>query len=179
MTVLFWILTVILAAADQFTKGIAERYIPEGGRVCLLEMGERDILSFSLHQNTGAAFSSFSGKTAALSAVTAVAMAGLLIFFHRIKRKHPLMTVSFAMVVGGGIGNLIDRVGQGYVTDFIHLFPFNFIFNFADICVVIGGILLVIYYLFIDEKFQGASGGGKSVGNGSENDFEIQDDARN
>lgn len=156
MTVLFWILTIILAAADQLTKGIAQGNIPEGG-VCLLKAWEREILSFSLHRNTGAAFSSFSGQTAALSVVTFIAMTGLVVFFHRVRPKHPIMTVSFAMVVGGGIGNLIDRVAKGYVTDFIHLFPFNFIFNFADICVVIGGILLVFYYLFIDDKFRAAN----------------------
>lgn len=158
MTVLFWILTVVLAAADQFTKGIAMEHIPEEG-VCWIKAGEREILSFALHRNTGAAFSSFSGKTAALAAVTALAMAGLIVYFHRIRKKHPLMTASFSMVVGGGIGNLIDRVAKGYVTDFIKLFPFNFIFNFADICVVIGGILLVIYYLFIDDKFHAAPDG--------------------
>lgn len=152
MTVLFWILTVVLAAADQVTKTAAESFVPAEG-VTLIRAGERDILSFALHRNTGAAFSSFTGRTAALAAVTAAAMVGLVIYFHRLHKKHPLMTVSFAMVVGGGVGNLIDRIAKGYVTDFIKLFPFNFIFNFADICVVIGGILLVFYYVFMDDKF--------------------------
>ena len=63
------------------------------------------------------------------------------------------MTVSFGLIVGGGIGNFIDRVFQGYVTDFIRLFPSNFIFNFADICVVFGAILLIVFYLFIEGKY--------------------------
>ena len=78
------------------------------------------------------------------------------------------MTVSYAMIVGGGIGNLIDRVFQGYVTDFIRLFPFDFIFNFADICVVIGAILLMIYYIFIDEKYMKKAA--------PENDSEVKND---
>lgn len=154
MTVLFWIITVLSAVIDRVTKYIAEQNISEGELIRTLSLGDTDILSFSLHKNTGAAFSSFTGQTAVLAAVTAVAMVLITIYFHKQKHKHPLMTVSFAMIVGGGIGNLIDRVFQGYVTDFIRLFPFSFIFNFADICVVIGAILLIFYYTFIDEKYE-------------------------
>lgn len=154
MTVLFWILTVVLAAVDRITKMIAEGGLSDGKYVKALSAGDTDILAFSLHKNTGAAFSSFTGKTLALAAVTSVAMIGITVFFHRIKHKHPLMTVSFGMIIGGGIGNLYDRLIQRYVTDFIHLFPFNFIFNFADICVVIGGILLCVYYVFLDDRYQ-------------------------
>ncbi len=153
MTILFWILTAALTAIDRATKAIAEANISEGERISVLSLGDTDILAFSLHKNTGAAFSSFTGQTAALAAVTAIAMVLMTVYFHRIKHKHSFMTISFAMVVGGGIGNLYDRVFQGYVTDFINMFPFNFIFNFADICVVIGGIFLCIYYIFIDEKY--------------------------
>ncbi len=153
MTVLFWIITVLSVIIDRATKYIAESEISEGELIKALSLGDTDILSFSLHKNTGAAFSSFTGHTAVLAAVTTVAMAFIIAYFHRQKHKHPLMSVSFAMITGGGIGNLIDRVFQGYVTDFIRLFPFTFIFNFADICVVIGAALLILYYLFIDERY--------------------------
>lgn len=170
MIIAFWIMAVLFTIIDRATKYIAETNISEGELIRAVTLGDTDILSFSLHRNTGAAFSSFTGKTAALAAVTAVAMVLITVYFHRIKHKHPLMTVSYAMIIGGGIGNFIDRVFQGYVTDFIHLFPFHFIFNFADICVVIGAILLVFYYIFMDEKFckriETAESAGDENGNG-------------
>lgn len=153
MSIVFWVTVVLIVIIDRLTKYIAERNISEGERILAITAGDTDILSFSLHKNTGAAFSSFTGQTVALAAVTAIAIVLMIIYFHKQKHKHPMMTVTFAMIAGGGIGNLIDRVFQGYVTDFIRLFPFTFIFNFADICVVIGGILLVLYYLLIDEKY--------------------------
>ncbi|MCI7767305.1 MAG: signal peptidase II [Oscillospiraceae bacterium] len=153
MIILFWILSAAFVVIDRLTKAAAEANIEGSEIIRVLTAGETDILAFSLHKNTGAAFSSFTGKTAALAAVTAVGLVLITIYFHRQKHKHPLMTVSYAMIVGGGIGNLYDRIFQGYVTDFIRLFPFNFIFNFADICVVIGAILLIAYYLFVDEKY--------------------------
>ncbi len=153
MIILFWISVILFTVIDRATKYIAESNISEGELIKVLTLGDTDILAFSLHKNTGAAFSSFTGKTAALAAVTAVAMVLMTVYFHRIKHKHPLETMSFAMIVGGGIGNFIDRVFQGYVTDFIRMFPFSFIFNFADICVVLGAILLIVYYIFIDDKY--------------------------
>lgn len=153
MVILFWILSAAFVVIDRLTKAAAEANIGESDLIRVLTAGDTDILAFSLHKNTGAAFSSFTGKTVALAIVTAIALVLITIYFHRQKHKHPLMTVSYAMIVGGGIGNLYDRVFQGYVTDFIRLFPFNFIFNFADVCVVIGAILLIAYYLFIDEKY--------------------------
>lgn len=153
MIILFWILSAAFVVIDRLTKAAAEANIGETDLIRVLTAGDTDILAFSLHKNTGAAFSSFTGKTVALAIVTSIALVLITIYFHRQKHKHPLMTVSYAMIVGGGIGNLYDRVFQGYVTDFIRLFPFNFIFNFADICVVIGAILLIAYYLFIDEKY--------------------------
>lgn len=153
MVILFWVLTAVLTVIDRVTKAAALKHISPGEYIKVISAGKTDILSFSLHKNTGAALSSFEGKALALAAVTSVAMILITVYFHRIKHKHLLSTVAYAMVIGGGIGNLIDRVMLGGVTDFIHLFPFTFIFNFADVCVVLGAVILIIYYLFIDEKY--------------------------
>ena len=78
---------------------------------------------------------------------------GLIIFIIKDKNKHPFMMLSTSAVIAGGIGNLIDRVRLGYVIDYLDVKLFNFaIFNFADICVVLGAICLVIYILFIEKK---------------------------
>ncbi|MEG1621591.1 MAG: signal peptidase II, partial [Oscillospiraceae bacterium] len=70
----------------------------------------------------------------------------------RINNK--FMIFSSSLIIGGGIGNLIDRVLYGYVVDFIDIGPlFSFpVFNFADSCIVVGTALFVIYLMFFDDK---------------------------
>lgn len=110
MIILFWMITVLSVIIDRITKYIAESGISEGQLIRAITLGDTDILAFSMHKNTGAAFSSFTGKTMALAIVTAIAMVLITVYFHKQKHKHPLMTVSFGLIVGGGIGNFIDRV---------------------------------------------------------------------
>ncbi len=137
---------MVCALIDRITKAIAEDKI--NGLVKVIQLGDKDILWFSITHNTGAAFSSFSGKTAALSVFTVIMLAALTIYFHKLKDKTMFTSVVFGMIVGGGLGNLYDRIVFGKVTDFINLFPFKFVFNAADVFVVIGAILLVISMLF-------------------------------
>ena len=98
-------------------------------------------------QNTGAAFSIFSGNRIFLILITLVAL--LLIYFILIKGKEitKVETICYGLLIGGIIGNLIDRVRIGYVIDYL---DFNFgafhypVFNFADICIVVSAIILLI-----------------------------------
>lgn len=151
MTVFFVVLSVILAAIDRFTKAMAESRLIPGQPVDVIKAGDRRIFWFSLYHNTGAAFSSFSGKTVILSIVTALLLAALFIYFLK-SNKNKWDTVSMAMIMGGGIGNLFDRIVYGEVTDFLNLFPFNFVFNFADICVVFGVIMLIGKMILVPDK---------------------------
>ena len=96
--------------------------------------------------NYGAAWSSLSGARWLLIAATAVGMAALVWLMVKIVR-HPLGVWSLTMVVGGGVGNLIDRVARGYVVDMFDLMFMNYpVFNVADCFVVVGTILALIYY---------------------------------
>ena len=122
------------------------------GKEEIIKIGDIDVLYFSLTHNTGAAFSSFTGRTALLSVFTVIALAAMVVYFYRCKTESLFKTVTLAMIVGGGLGNLYDRIAFGMVTDFINLFPFNFVFNFADICVVIGAILLTVYMIFFEKE---------------------------
>lgn len=68
-------------------------------------------------------------------------------------RRYPLMNVSGVLIVAGGVGNLIDRIANGYVVDFLYFRLINFpIFNFADCCVVVGAALLLIFFFFFYEE---------------------------
>ena len=155
MAVLFWICIVLSAVIDRVTKMLAETYV--SGRQDIIKIGDLDILYFTLTHNTGAAFSSFSGKTVMLSVFTVIALAAMVVYFYRSKARNTFKTVSMAMIVGGGLGNLYDRIVFGRVTDFINLFPFNFVFNFADICVVLGAIMLMIDMIFLEKEPSGSA----------------------
>lgn len=152
MLILPFVTAIVLAAADQLLKKIAEANLVSGTPVKVITAGNTDILTFSLYRNTGAAFSSFEGKTVFLIIVTTVMMIALAVWLVKSKPKKLLPVICIAAVLGGGIGNLIDRIFLGYVVDYIILFPFTFIFNFADICVVVGAIILGIYFFFFDGK---------------------------
>lgn len=156
--IIITIVSLLLAFCDQFTKYLAVKYLEGGEAKHILSVGETDILTFSFYKNSGAAFSSFQGQTVILSVITIVLIIALIVYIYKTKTTKLFPVICTAMIVGGGIGNLIDRIRLKYVVDFIILFPFKFIFNFADICVVIGAILLAAYYIFSDKKAEGKNG---------------------
>ena len=135
---------LIIAASivlDQLTKyWITCGALPQGEII-------PGIINFTYAENTGSAFGAFSNGTLVLTMVMAV----LLIKYR--KKAGKLASVALSMIIGGAIGNLIDRALQGFVTDFIEFDFVRFaIFNVADCFVVIGVILLMIYILFIHDK---------------------------
>lgn len=108
------------------------------------------------HGNTGAAFGIFEGKTLALIIVTVIMLVALFIYNHFVKNKNAFYCIAFGFVVGGALGNLVDRCVLGYVRDFIYLdfwssFP---IFNIADSFLCIGCVMLAIYILFLQNKYE-------------------------
>ena len=107
-------------------------------------------------QNTGGGFSILSRHTWLLTALTAVVMAGIAALLVKKVFSHPLAMWTLTLALGGGLGNLIDRVRLGYVVD---MFNFQFIrypvFNVADIFVVVGNIGYAAYYLLLDDKVRG------------------------
>lgn len=104
-------------------------------------------------QNTGGGFSILTGHTWFLAAMTAVLMlviAGLLV---KKVFTHPLAVWTLVIVLGGGIGNLIDRVRLGFVVDMFNLQFMNYpVFNVADILVVCGAIGFGVYYMLLHDK---------------------------
>ncbi len=129
---------VALAAvgADQVTKQVVAR---------ALELGQSVHVAgpFSLHhvQNSGIAFGLFSRATSVVIALTAIAVAWMLVFFARSGQRHPILPVALGFVLGGSVSNLVDRVRLGHVTDFLDLRYWP-AFNLADSFIVIGVAIL-------------------------------------
>ena len=138
-----------LIGIDQITKILATDLLKPVEEIPII--GE--LLVFRYCVNTGAAFSMFQNNKFLLIGLTSILLIGglVLIFGGFIKKKVPLYAVS--VVLAGGIGNLIDRILLGYVTDFIYIKVIDFaIFNFADMCVTIGGVFLVVYLILFDKE---------------------------
>lgn len=112
-----------------------------------------NIVKFEYAENFGAGFGFLSGKTALLIVITFLFLLGIFVFdyFNRAKKGCYLVGMSF--IFAGAVGNLIDRLFLGYVRDFVKLEFINFpIFNFADICLTIGVILIIVDVLFIKDQ---------------------------
>ena len=120
--------------------------------VLSLDLGETadflpPILQLRRVHNYGAAWSSLSGARWLLIAATAIGIGALVWLLLKIVR-HGLGVWALTMVIGGGIGNLIDRIFRGYVVDMFDVMLFNYpVFNVADCFVVVGTILGLVYYL--------------------------------
>lgn len=153
MLIFLLILGVILVSADQIIKWwVVENLLPVKS-MDFIRFGNLEILGLRYCENTGAAFSSFSGARWFLTVLVTVMLAVLLIFTIKYKHKQTLFLVSSVMIMSGGVGNLIDRIRLGYVIDYLDVKLFDFaVFNFADICVVLGAILLLIFLFFIEPK---------------------------
>ena len=107
------------------------------------------LFSITYHQNRGAAWGMLADHRWVFILVSTITIAGLLAFLILTKRRDPLMLSALAMILSGGIGNMIDRLALGYVVDMIHAVFIDFpIFNVADSLVCVGAVLLFIAVLF-------------------------------
>ena len=135
---------VLLLVIDQVTKFFVLRDLKPVGSVTLIP----GLLEFAYVENTGASFGLFKNAMGFVLAITVVAIIAILILLFRYKKHSVFSYITSALLVAGGIGNLIDRIVHGFVVDFIHVMFFDYIFNFADCCITIGAGLFVIHVLF-------------------------------
>ncbi len=149
--ILYGILGILLVVADQLTKYWAKNALANGATVDFIP----HVMDFVYVENRGAAFGILQDTRWLLIGLTVVVLGLLLFYAFQTKKRHPVFLLSVALIVAGGIGNLIDRLFFGYVTDFLHLLFMEFpCFNLADVCVCVGGALIVIYLLFLDRPAQ-------------------------
>ena len=139
------VMIVLIVAFDQVTKYLAVLYLKDGPPVTFIPK----VVQFNYAENTGMAFSLFSGARWMFIALTvAVCAFGIwYLFSNRCKSLWAYWSVG--VIISGGIGNLIDRVCNEYVIDFIEPTFINFaIFNIADSAVTLGAISFVIFMVY-------------------------------
>ncbi|KOR30518.1 hypothetical protein TI04_05455 [Achromatium sp. WMS2] len=143
---LYWLLlSAIIVGLDQFTKALVKRYVMLHSRVRLLPF-----LDLTLVYNQGAAFSflhNAGGWQRYLFIGIALCVSTILtIWLYRLPSEHRLLALSIALIIGGAIGNFVDRVLAGQVVDFIVLYYANWhwpAFNVADSAISVGVVLMV------------------------------------
>ena len=147
---LYTAVILALVGCDQLLKSWTVHHLALGESTAFLP----GFMQLTRVRNYGAAWSSFSGKTAMLIVVTAALMIAVAYLLIRRIVRHPLGVAAAVLILGGGVGNIIDRIAHGYVVDMFDLLLFDYpVFNLADCFVVVGVILGAVYYLWFYEKY--------------------------
>lgn len=149
---LFLILgTLVIIFIDQLTKCIVTNSMELEASIPVIP----DVFDIHYIRNTGMAWGLFRDRTWLLALVSVIMIAGLLYVYHHISvgKYYRLIRILLICIIGGAIGNLIDRIRLNYVIDFLYFKPINFpVFNVADIFVTVSVILLLILMIF---KYKG------------------------
>lgn len=146
-----WLFTAaFVVLIDQISKLLAKRFLEPTGDFPIIN----GILHLTYVENTGAAFGILKDHRWIFMSVSCVAVLALIVYLTVSRNSIGMLGgVSLSMIIGGGIGNMIDRILSGFVIDFINFELINFaVFNIADSAVCIGAALLIVYVLFLDKR---------------------------
>lgn len=141
-------LILVILLVDFYTKYIVRNDVRFIKGVPIIP----NLLSLIYVKNEGAAFSMLSGYRIALIIISSLAIILGIYAITRLYRNNKIIILAVSMVIAGGIGNLIDRIFFGFVTDMISLSFFPPVFNVADISVTLGCIILIIYIIAFDSS---------------------------
>ena len=147
--VLYLVISLLVVVADQWLKNYIVTNFKIGDENTIIP----GILSFTYLQNDGAAWNIFSGQMILFYLISIAAIVVVVYYLFNPKYKNWLFDTGLALVLGGIVGNFIDRLHLKYVIDMLQLdfVQFN-IFNIADSAITVGIVLVFIYLIFISEK---------------------------
>lgn len=146
-TLAFWGTALVVVALDQVTKAIVRATLDVGE-----SWPDSDWhIKIKNVTNSGAAFSSLQDQTVFLIAMTFFGLAAIYLYYRNPPFQHWVASVAIGMMLGGAVGNLIDRIRVGRVTDFVDVFGFPK-FNVADSSISIGVTVIIIGYLLFAER---------------------------
>lgn len=137
-----WLISTALVVIDQLIKIIIDTNMTLNESITITSF-----FHFTYVRNIGAAFSMLSGNVPILIIFSIIALYFIYKYFIKDKKLSLNYIITYAILIAGIIGNLIDRIFRGYVIDYLDfkIFNYNFpIFNIADICIVIGCLLLIL-----------------------------------
>lgn len=143
------IIGILIAVLDQIIKYFVSLYLQPIGSVSVID----NLFSLTYVENNGVAFGMFSDMRWLFVVLTGVLIAIIVAYMFKKRPKEKIFYISTALIIGGGIGNLIDRIFYGYVIDYLSLSFFPPVCNFADYCITVGTVILMIYLLLFSDLF--------------------------
>ena len=136
------IVALLIIIFDQFTKTIIRKNLSSGETVSIID----GFVQLKGVENSGGAFGLFPGSHIFLLSISVIVVVIAVIYWLTNRPNEMIMTISFGLIIGGALGNMIDRLLFNNVTDFID-FRFWPVFNIADLAIVVGMILFLNSYL--------------------------------
>lgn len=144
------VILILLVGLDQLTKALVSSGMTLYESFPLIP----GVINITYVRNSGAAWGILSDSRWVFMTITTIAIAVIVFALYKFRKKPFLFLFSLTLLLGGGIGNMIDRIFYGTVIDMIEAAFINFpVFNIADCCVTCGAVLLFIYVIFIDKSF--------------------------
>ena len=149
-SMIYIFLFLILLIIDQYSKFIVDRTLSVGETIPIID----NFFNLTYVQNRGVAFGLFQGKIDIVSILAIIAI-GLILFyfFKNFKKISFLERIAYTMIFSGAVGNMIDRIFRAYVVDMLDFrVIWSFIFNFADVWINIGVVLIIVEHIFFNRK---------------------------
>lgn len=145
----YFCISALCVIVDFFTKKLAVAHLKDGTDIRALPY----LFNLTYVENRGAAWGMFADNRWVFMVISTVAIIALLFVMYIYSQAPKGFTVPLALIIGGGVGNMIDRVAKGYVVDFLQFdfwksFP---VFNAADCFITVGAFAICIYFVFFDK----------------------------
>ncbi len=145
---MIYAIIVLSIAIDLFTKHLAVLKLKDASFSVI-----KDVLHFTYVENTGAAFGMFKDGNLLLLILSIIVLAAIIFALIKFKPTAKSVNIGAAMVIGGALGNIIDRIFRGFVVDFIDFRLINYpVFNIADCFIVCGAILFAVWVIFFENS---------------------------
>lgn len=149
IALIYYLFALAVIILDQITKYLIVKNMQLGESIPLIP----DVFHLTSHRNMGAAFGILQNQRLLFIVITVAVVIGIIVSLVRIGKSQPRVSLALSLVLGGAVGNFIDRASTGQVVDFLHFVLINFpIFNIADAAITVGVALMLLDVFFESKK---------------------------
>ncbi|KEK25822.1 lipoprotein signal peptidase LspA [Bacillus gaemokensis] len=150
---IYYLIALFVIAIDQISKWLIVKNMELGTSIPIID----NVLYITSHRNRGAAWGILENKMWFFYIITVVFVGFIVFYMKKYAKTDKLLGISLGLILGGAIGNFIDRVFRQEVVDFIHVYIFSYnypVFNIADSALCIGVVLIIIQTLLEGKKMK-------------------------
>lgn len=154
----YYLIALIVIAIDQWTKWLVVKKMEIGESIEII----KNFLYITSHRNRGAAWGILQGQMWLFYIITVIVIIAIIYYIQKMAKNQKLLGVALGLILGGAIGNFIDRLHAQEVVDFINTYIFGYdfpVFNIADSALVVGVILFILQMILEERKAKGKANG--------------------